>query len=73
MALKSREDAARRATARPLCPRRANPRPPPQHPTAAWTAQQLVDTLPDDSAPPYLLRDRDGIYRQAFRQRVKGV
>src|SRR5437867_1312916 len=28
-----------------------------EHPTAAWTAQQLVDTFPDDSSPPYLLRD----------------
>jgi putative transposase len=44
-----------------------------EHPTAAWTAQQLVDTFPDDSAPPYLLRDRDGIYGQTFRQRVKGM
>jgi putative transposase len=44
-----------------------------EHPTAAWTAQQLVDTFPDDSAPPYLLRDRDGIYGQAFRRRVKGM
>ena len=44
-----------------------------EHPTAAGTAQQLVDTFPDDSAPPYLLRDRDGIYGQAFRHRVKGM
>jgi putative transposase len=32
------------------------------HPTAAWTAQQIVDTFPDDTAPSYLLRDRDAIY-----------
>ena len=32
------------------------------HPTAAWTAQQIVDTFPDDTAPAYLLRDRDAIY-----------
>src|SRR6266705_2675996 len=44
-----------------------------EHPTAAWTAQQLVDTFPDDSAPPYLLRDRDSVYGHAFRQRVKGM
>src|SRR6266566_3190248 len=44
-----------------------------EHPTAAWTAQQLVDTFPDDSSPPYLLRDRDSIYGHAFRQRVKGM
>src|SRR5438552_15696346 len=44
-----------------------------EHPTAAWTAQQIVDTFPDDSAPSYLLRDRDSIYGHAFRQRVKGM
>jgi putative transposase len=44
-----------------------------EHPTAAWTAQQIVDTFPDDTAPPYLLRDRDAIYGDAFRQRVKGM
>ena len=44
-----------------------------EHPTAAWTVQQLVDTFPDDSAPPYLLRDRAGIYGEAFRQRVTGM
>ena len=44
-----------------------------EHPTAAWTAQQLVDAFPDDSAPSYLLRDRDGVYGEYFRQRVKGM
>ncbi len=44
-----------------------------QHPTAAWTAQQIVDTFPDDTAPAYLLRDRDAIYGDSFRQRVKGM
>ena len=33
-----------------------------EHPTAAWTAQQLVDAFPDESAPAYLLRDRDQVY-----------
>ncbi len=42
-------------------------------PTAAWTAQQIVEAFPDDSAPRYLLRDRDGTYGQEFRQRVKGI
>jgi len=42
-------------------------------PTAAWTAQQIVEAFPDDSAPRYLLRDRDGIYGGEFRQRVKGM
>ena len=44
-----------------------------EHPTAHWTAQQLVDAFPDDSAPSYLLRDRDQVYGQQFRPRVKGM
>jgi putative transposase len=42
-------------------------------PTAAWTAQQIVETFPDDSAPRYLLRDRDSIYGGEFQRRVKGM
>jgi putative transposase len=44
-----------------------------EHPTAAWTAQQIVDAFPDDSAPADLLRDRDQVYGQHFRHRVKGM
>jgi hypothetical protein len=44
-----------------------------EHPTAAWAAQQIVDVFPDDSAPLYLLRDRDQVYGQQFRHRVKGM
>jgi transposase InsO family protein len=44
-----------------------------EHPTARWTAQQIVEAFPDDTAPAYLLRDRDTIYGHAFRQRVKGM
>jgi len=44
-----------------------------EHPTAHWTAQQIVEAFPDDSAPSYLLRDRDAVYGSAFRQRVKGM
>jgi putative transposase len=44
-----------------------------EHPTAAWTAQQLVDAFPDESAPAYLLRDRDRVYGQPFRHRLKGM
>ena len=43
------------------------------HPTAQWTAQQIVDAFPDDSAPGYLLRDRDRVYGQQFRHRLKGM
>ena len=44
-----------------------------EHPTAAWTAQQVVEAFPWDSAPRYLLRDRDGIYGDWFRGRVKNM
>src|SRR5207249_9863927 len=44
-----------------------------EHPTAAWAAQQIVETFPEDSAPSYLLRDRDTVYGHPFRQRVKGM
>src|SRR5262249_29877789 len=44
-----------------------------EHPTAAWTAQQIVDAFPDDSAPSYLLRDRDTGYGATFRQRVNSM
>ena len=39
-------------------------------PTAAWTAQQVVDAFPWDTAPRYLLRDRDRMYAEHVRQRV---
>jgi putative transposase len=32
-----------------------------EHPTAAWTAQQLVEAFPDGTAPRWVLRDRDAI------------
>ena len=44
-----------------------------EHPTAAWTAQQIVDAFPDDSPPSYLLRDRDQVFGELFRRRVKGM
>jgi putative transposase len=42
-----------------------------EHPTAAWTAQQVIDAFPWDKAPRYLLRDRDHIYGAHFQQRVR--
>src|SRR2546430_8269086 len=44
-----------------------------EHPTSAWTTQQLVDAFPEDCAPLYLLRDRDSVYGHAFQHRVKGL
>jgi len=42
-------------------------------PSAAWTAQQVVQAFLGDSAPRYLLRDRDCIYGEYFRRRVKNL
>jgi putative transposase len=41
------------------------------HPTAVWTARQLVEAFPDHSAPRFLLRDRDAIYGEEFARRVE--
>jgi putative transposase len=41
-----------------------------EHPTAQWTAQQLVEAFPWDTAPKYLLRDRDAVYGEWFQRRV---
>jgi putative transposase len=44
-----------------------------EHPTAAWTTQQVVDAFLWDEGPRYLLRDRDRIYADVFRQRVRNI
>jgi len=41
-----------------------------EHPTAHWTAQQLVEAFPWETGPQYLLRDRDAVYGGWFQQRV---
>jgi transposase InsO family protein len=38
------------------------------HPTSAWVAQQLREAFPFDTAPRYLIRDRDGIYGDEVRR-----
>jgi transposase InsO family protein len=43
------------------------------HPTAEWTAQQLREAFPWDSAPRYLLRDRDQIFGKDFVDQVKAM
>ena len=37
------------------------------HPSAQWTAQQIVEAYPFDEAPRYQIRDRDNIYGDRFR------
>jgi len=44
-----------------------------EHPTAVWTAQQIIDAFPNDTAPRGLLRDRDAIFGDVFRRRVAGM
>jgi putative transposase len=44
-----------------------------EHTTAAWTAQQIIEAFPEDTVPHFLLRDRDSIYGEDFRRRVKGM
>jgi len=40
-------------------------------PTAEWTARQLVQAFPDETAPRFLVRDRDQIYGERFRRMLK--
>jgi putative transposase len=44
-----------------------------EHPTAPWTARQIVEAFPWESAPRFLLRDRDSVYSAAFQSRVKNL
>ncbi len=44
-----------------------------EDPTAQWTAQQLVEAFPFDSAPRYLLRDGDGLYGDRVRRKVVAI
>jgi putative transposase len=43
------------------------------HPTAVWSAQQVVDAFPDDTAPRWLHRDRDRVYGDVFQRRLAGM
>jgi putative transposase len=43
------------------------------HPTAEWTVQQLREAFPWDTAPRYLLRDRDGIFGLDFVAQVEAM
>jgi putative transposase len=42
-------------------------------PTAQWTAQQLVEAFPWETAPRYLLRDRDAVYGVVFSSRAQAM
>ena len=42
-----------------------------EHPTAAWLSRQVTEAFPWDTAPRYLLRDRDASYGSEFRSRIE--
>jgi putative transposase len=41
-----------------------------QNPTQVWLARQITEAFPWDTAPRFLLRDRDRSYGQVFRDRI---
>src|SRR3979490_2447969 len=43
------------------------------NPTQAWLARQITEAFPWDTAPRFLLRDRDASYGQTFRDRVQAM
>jgi hypothetical protein len=44
-----------------------------QNPTQLWLSCQMTEAFPWDTAPRYLLRDRDKSYGPAFRHRVRAM
>jgi putative transposase len=44
-----------------------------EHPSAAWTSQQIVEAFANQNPPQYLLRDRDRIYGQEVRLRISSL
>jgi transposase InsO family protein len=41
------------------------------HPTAEWTARQLVETVAVEAGPRYLVRDRDQVYGERFSRQAR--
>jgi transposase InsO family protein len=44
-----------------------------EHPTAVWTARQLLQACGIIEVPRYLVRDRDAIYGEAFHRQARGL
>jgi transposase InsO family protein len=44
-----------------------------EHPTAAWLSRQVTEAFPWDTAPRYLLRDRDASYGSYFCNRIEAM
>ena len=43
------------------------------HPTAEWTARQLIEAFPAETLWRFLVRDRDKIYGERFQQAIKAL
>jgi putative transposase len=44
-----------------------------QHPTAEWTARQLLEACVQEEAPRYLIRDRDQVYGERFSRQTQAL
>lgn len=44
-----------------------------EHPSAAWTSQQIVEAFADREPARYLIRDRDSIYSDEVRVRIASL
>jgi hypothetical protein len=42
-----------------------------EHPTADWTARQLLEACGLEEAPRYVIRDRDQVYGERFSRQAK--
>jgi hypothetical protein len=43
------------------------------HPTSLWASQQIREAFPWETAPRYLIRDRDRSYGEVFRSRLQAM
>jgi transposase InsO family protein len=43
------------------------------NPCAQWTAQQIINAFPYEETPRFLIRDRDDIYGDYFKDRMKSL
>jgi hypothetical protein len=44
-----------------------------ERPSAEWTAPQIVQAFPWDTAPRFLIRDRDKIYGSPFKETLDNL
>jgi transposase InsO family protein len=44
-----------------------------RHPSSRWLGQQIINAFPWDTAPRFLIRDRDKAFGREFTRRVAGM